>query len=429
MRRTIGAHPWLVLGLLTAFWGLVGLNRLGISYLFPIIVPEFHMAYWQASLLISGTSATWAVTSWLSGWLADRYGRRRVLLPGAALACVSTAAMGGAWGFGSMLVVREFVGIGDGVGWSTGQAVLAGEFPPKRRALVQSIFTSGYPLFGSVLGAIIITHMAAALGWRPVFPILGLIFLFVVLGLYLFMREPPRTTPARDGDAPAEASPAKPTWADGLRVLRNRTVLLLMIVQAGALGWLQVSVGYNALFLTKVRGVELTTAGDILAIFGVAGLIGTLTLPFCSDYLGRKPTMLVAALLSGACLIGYALGGFGTVASTALLAGSGFFQGVLIPLAAATCVVENVPVRMQATAMGAVNFAGVVVGTFIMPMLAGFLADGFGLTAPILLAGGCVVVAGFAVTGIAESAPRVLARRLSPPPRGSGGSQWTGTRA
>lgn len=421
MRRTIGAHPWLVLGLLTAFWGLVGLNRLGISYLFPIIVPEFHMAYWQASLLISGTSATWAVTSWLSGWLADRYGRRRVLIPGAALACVSTAAMGGAWGFGSMLVVREFVGIGDGVGWSTGQAVLAGEFPPKRRALVQSIFTSGYTLFGSVLGALIVTHLAAVLGWRPVFPLLGLVFLLVVLGLYLFMREPPKGTGAA-------AETAKPTWSDGLRLLRNRTVLLLMIVQAGALGWLQVAVGYNALFLTKVRGVELTTAGDILAVFGVAGLVGTLTLPFCSDYLGRKPTMMIAGVVSGACLIAYAVSDLGPVASTALLAASGFFQGVLIPLAAATCVVENVPVRLQATAMGAVNFAGVVVGTFVMPMVAGFLADGFGLTAPILLAGGCVVVAGLAVTGIAESAPRVLARRLAPPPPGSGEWRSSGTR-
>lgn len=416
MRRTIGAHPWLVLGLLTAFWGLVGLNRLGISYLFPIIVPAFHMAYWQASLLISGTSATWAVTSWLSGWLADRYGRRRVLLPGAALACVSTAAMGGAWGFGPMLVVREFVGIGDGVGWSTGQAVLAGEFPPKRRALVQSIFTSGYTLFGSVLGALIVTHLAAAMGWRPVFPIIALVFLFVVLGLYLFMREPPRAAAVRpEGETAAETAPAKPSWLDGVRILRNRTVLLLMIVQAGALGWLQVAVGYNALFLTKVRGMELTTAGDILAIFGVAGLAGTLTLPFCSDYLGRKPTMLLSGLLSGACLIAYALGGgLGTTVCTVLLAASGFFQGVLIPLAAATCVVENVPARLQATAMGAVNFAGVVVGTFVMPMVAGFLADGLGLTAPILLAGCCVAVAGLAVAGIKESAPRVLARR-SPP--------------
>jgi MFS family permease len=413
MRRTIGAHPWLVLGLLTAFWGLVGLNRLGISYLFPIIVPEFHMAYWQASLLISGTSATWAVTSWLSGWLADRYGRRRVMLPGAALACVSTVAMGGAWGFGSMLVVREFVGIGDGVGWSTGQAVLAGEFSAKRRAFVQSVFTSGYTLFGSVLGALIVTRLAESLGWRPVFPIVGGVFFLVVLGLYLFMREPPRAS--APADAPADApAPAKPSWADGLKVIRNRTVLLLMIVQAGALGWLQVSVGYNALFLTRVRGMALVDAGDILAIFGIAGLVGTLTLPALSDYLGRKPTMLVAGLVSGGCMIAYALAGAGTAASTALLAASAFFEGVLIPLAAATCVVENVPVRMQATAMGAVNFAGVVVGTFVMPMVAGFLADGLGLTAPIVLAGICAVVAGVAVAGITESAPRVLARRAAP---------------
>ena len=420
MRRTIGAHPWLVLGLLTAFWGLVGLNRLGISYLFPIIVPEFHMAYWQASLLISGTSATWAITSWLSGWLSDRYGRRRVLLPGAVLACAATAGMGGAWGFGSMFVVREVVGVGDGVGWPNAQAVLASEFPPKRRALVQSIFTSGYAFFGSVLGALIVTRLATALGWRPVFPILGGVFLLVVIGLYFFMREPPRTPLAMPTAASAEAGgeTARPriNWRDGLKVAANRNVILLMVVQAGALGWLQVGVGYNSLFLTKVRGIGLVEVGDILAIFGIAGLVGTLLLPSLSDFIGRKPTMIAAGLISGVCMIAYAIGGFGTVGSSVLLAASAFFDGVLIPLAAATCIVETVPERLQATAMGVVNFAGVVVGTFVMPIVAGVLADSFGLVVPILLAGGCVIVAGLAVMGITESAPRVLARRAATQP-------------
>lgn len=418
MRRTIGAHPWLVLGLLTAFWGLVGLNRLGISYLFPIIVPEFHMANWQAGALISGTSATWAIASWVSGWLADRYGRRKVLIPGAAVAVVATASMGGAGGFISMLVAREVVGIGDGVGWPNAQAVLAEEFPPKRRALVHSIFTSGYAFFGSVLGALIVTNLAEAVGWRPVFPIIAVVFAFVVVGMYFFVREPPKAavpvTVTAAGEAPPKEAVSKPTWADGFKVLRNPTVILLMLVQIGALGWLQVGVGFNSLFLTKVHGMTLPGAGTVLAISGMAGLIGTLTLPSLSDFLGRKLSLTTAGLLSGAFMITYGLGGaaFSPLVTTLLLCGSGFFQGTMIPLAAATCVVENVPARVQATAMGAVNFAGVVGGTFIMPIVGGILADSsLGLTAPIVLAGGCMAVAGLVSVAVKETSPRVLARR------------------
>jgi MFS family permease len=391
-----------VLALLTAFWGLVGLNRLGITYLFPIIVPDFHMAYWQASLLISGTSFTWAFASWLAGWLSDHYGRRRVLLPGATLAVAATAAMGGAWGFGSLFVVRELIGIGDGVGWPTAQATLASEFPAKRRALVQSIFTAGYPLIGSVLGAIVVTRLAHALGWRPVFPILSAIFFLVVVGLYFFMREPPRAT---------ERTASRLRWRDAFTAVRSRAVLLLVIVQSGALGWQQVAVGFNSLYLTKIKHVELVTAGTVLAIFGLAALAGTLCLPFLSDYVGRKPAICAGGLLSASCLALYVFGNFGLVGSTVLLAGSGFFDGVIIPLAAATCVVESVPAEAQATAMGAINFGGVIIGTFLMPIIAGVLADYIGLSSTLLVAAGCVAVSGLAILGIPETAPRVLHRR------------------
>src|SRR5439155_8385361 len=125
---------------------------------------------------------------WISGWLSDRYGRRSVLLPGALLACLATMAMGAAWNFLSMFIVRDLIGIGDGVGWPNGQSVLAEEVPAERRAMAAGVFTSGFTLFGAVLGPIIVTTLAVALGWRWVFPILGAVFLLVVLTLFAYMR-------------------------------------------------------------------------------------------------------------------------------------------------------------------------------------------------------------------------------------------------
>jgi MFS family permease len=166
-------YQWVLIGLLTGFWGLVGINRLGIGYILPAIVKPFHMTQLQAGLLISGTSFTWAFSSWASGWLSDRYGRKRVLIPGAVFACAATAAMGAAWNWLSLFVIRDLIGLGDGVGWPSGQSTLAEEVPAERRALVSGIFTAGYPLFGSVIGAVVITSLVAGLGWRRVFPILA----------------------------------------------------------------------------------------------------------------------------------------------------------------------------------------------------------------------------------------------------------------
>ena len=393
-------YQWSLLGLLVGFWGLVGINRLGITYLFPIIVPEFHMNGVQTALLVSGTSFTWAFSSWISGWLSDRFGRRRVLVPGALFACLTTMAMGGAWNWLSMFVIRDLIGIGDGVGWPNGQSTLAEEVPPQRRALVAGVFTAGYPFFGSVLGAIIITNLAVHLGWRWVFPILGAIFLVVVLALWRVMREPQRA-----------ARPERLELRNAVRVARDWRIVVLMLVQSGALGWLQVGVAFNALFLTAVRHVSLVQTGFILSLAGLGGIVGTLLLPFLSDYVGRKPMMVVSGLLSAVALGLYVLGGLPLGVAVALLVATAFFQGVLIPLGSATCVVELVGEETRATAMGVVNFVGVMLGTFLLPILAGVVRDGFGLGSALLIAAVSVGVAGILATLIPETAPRVLTRR------------------
>ena len=162
-----------IMVLLVLFWGCIGLNRVGIGFIFPIIVPEFHMQLWQAGLLISGTSISWAFSSWIGGWLSDNRGRRAILLPAVAFTALATAAMGATWNFLSMFIVRDLLGLGDGIGWSVGQATISEEAAPQRRGFNQALYNAGYSFFGVGLGALIVTTLTAHLGWRWVFPIIG----------------------------------------------------------------------------------------------------------------------------------------------------------------------------------------------------------------------------------------------------------------
>jgi MFS family permease len=393
-------YRWVLLGLLVGFWGLVGINRLGIQFLFPFLRKDFHLSVTQISLLVAGTSLTWAFSSWASGWLSDRYGRKAVLVPGALFACVTTMAQGLAWNFLSLFVIRDLIGIGDGVGWPNGQATLAEEVPAERRALSAGVFTAGYPFFGSVIGGLIMAPMALALGWRWVFPILGGVFLLVVIALWLVMREPKR-----------ELRPERLDWRNLFSAARDRRVLVLMLIQSGALGWLQVSVTLNVLFLIGVMHTSAVTAGFVVAASGVGGIVGTLVLPALSDYIGRRPAILLGGLLSAATLALYILGHLPLGVAVALLVANAFFEAVLIPLGSATCVVEIVGEENRATAMGSVNFVGVIVGTFLLPLASGIVADRFGLSTAYLIAVACVAIAGLLVLLIPETAPRVLSRR------------------
>ncbi len=55
-----------LVGLLVLLWGSVGLNRIGLGLILPNIRSEFGIDNLQASLLLAGTSITWAFASWVA---------------------------------------------------------------------------------------------------------------------------------------------------------------------------------------------------------------------------------------------------------------------------------------------------------------------------------------------------------------------------
>jgi MFS family permease len=390
-------YEFTILALLFLFWGSVGLNRLGIGAIFPAIVPEFQLQGWQTGLLISGTSVTWAIASWAGGLMSDRHGRRKILLPAVVFVALMTAAMGGAFGFLSMFIVRDLLGIGDGIGWSVGQATVNEESAPQRRGINQAIFTVGYTLIGVGVGSFVITHLTVALGWRLVFPLIGAGTAVIALLLFLVMREP-ATRRAESAD-----------WREGLGLLRDPSLVFVTIAGCAVLTWLAVFVGYNTLYLTKLRGFSLPDAGVTTGIWGFAGAAGQIILPLLSDRLGRRPVVLASAIVSGATLGLYLLGGYG-LWPTRLLAGlCGFCGFGLLPIVLATCVSESVPDERRGAALGMTNFFAVIIGTSLMPFVAGLLSD-VSLAASLGLAAAAQLVVAAAILMVRETAPRVVAR-------------------
>jgi len=78
LKRDGHGYEWTLVISLALLVGFVRLNRAGIGFVMPPIVQEFHLEFWQAGLLISGTSLMWAVSAWLSGSVSDRIGRKNV---------------------------------------------------------------------------------------------------------------------------------------------------------------------------------------------------------------------------------------------------------------------------------------------------------------------------------------------------------------
>jgi predicted MFS family arabinose efflux permease len=401
-RGGVISYEFIITALLILFWGSVGLNRIGIGVIAPYIKPEFGLSNFQIGLLVSGTAATWALSSWGGGWLSDRYGRRAVLLPGAVLICVMTASMGIAGGFWSMFIIREFLGVGDGIGWSVGQATVYEESAPQRRAVNQALVSAGYTLIGAGLGALIITRISSNLGWRWAFPIIAAATAVVVAALFLVMR-----------NRSSQAAQKAVDWHAAAGLLRSRSIIILIVINCASLSWLVVMIAYNQLFLTEIRGFSKEDAGDITLFWGLAGAAGQLLLPFLSEFWGRRRVVFAGALVCAATSVVYVAGGFGKVPMQILIGLSGFCGYGLNTLTMATCVVDSVREDLRGTALGLNNFFAVVIGALPMPLAGGILADYFGLVSAMWIPIAAQIIIATFIFMIAETAPRLIERRAA----------------
>jgi MFS family permease len=390
---------------LALVWGYVGLNRTGIGFLLPPIVAEFHLEFWQASLFISGTSATHALAAWLGGALSDRLGRKPVFLVGLYASTVFSAAFGAGWNFLSMFVARDLVGLGEGVGFPVGQAAIADETSPANRGLYQGIFNAGYTVVGLGIGAIVMTYLATALGWRWAYPVVAVFGIVAITIVAVLLPSGPPV--ARDPQV-RRWTPAA-LFDEVAQVLRVPGCLAILVATVLTLCWVGLSGGFSTLFLTTVRGYGLEGAGAILGISGIVGFGGAVFVPLLADVAGRKPIVLVCAVVGGLAFLVFGLVHLSSAGLIVALTLANFCIGGVSPLVGATIPSELAPERRGAT-IGFNVFVAAMIGTFLMPFLGGVAADRIGLVVPIVSAGLAMLLIAPVMVAVPETAPRMLAR-------------------
>jgi predicted MFS family arabinose efflux permease len=188
----------LVASWLTLF--LVGTELFVLSPLLPMLAADYGVSPTLAGWCVTASSLTYMATAPLLGYLADRVGRRRVLICslivfGAANLLTATAP-NLLWLIGA----RTFAGAAAAGVSPSIYALVAAVAPPNRRAAWLAFSVSGL-LVSLPLGAAVGAEVGAALGWAWVFGALAVVSLiFAQLNRRIWPCEP------RRGDAPTASS-------------------------------------------------------------------------------------------------------------------------------------------------------------------------------------------------------------------------------
>lgn len=246
----------------------------------------------QTSWPLSAFIIVYMLASPVFGALAETRSRRVLIAFGVAAWSIATAAAAFAQGFGSLLVARAAVGIGEAAYATLAPAVLADFYPPERRNRVFTLFYVATPV-GSAIGFVLGGFLGEHFGWRTAFLAVGLPGLLVA-ALALLMKEPVRGQ--FDGAPPQPVS-----WGAALRSLAKNRVYVLTLLGYTAVTFATGGIAdWFPTFLSRLRGMPLSQADLAIGVAAVVGgLVGTGAGGWVADKLAtvtRQPYLAISGL-------------------------------------------------------------------------------------------------------------------------------------
>ncbi len=357
---TSGAALTLALCFVVAL--LEGLDLQSIGVAAPRMAKEFGLSVSQMGLAFSAGTFGLLPGAMLGGRLADRIGRKRVLIVATALFGVFSIATAQAWDFWSLLAIRVATGIGLGGAMPNLIAICSEAVPARLRNTAVSIMYCGIP-FGGAVAAVVGIVFASDADWRHIFYVGGIGPLLVV-PLLLTLPESQRFD-RKGGDA---VRPPAIAWAlfGERRGMATCCIwvsyFFTLIVLYFLLNWLP--------SLMVSNGLSRAQAGWAQIVFNIGGGAGALGIGMLMDR--GRPRAVVTGMYAGiivalATLAGAS--GMSWMAFGAFLAGLFVIgaQSVLYALAAA-----YYPMVVRGTGVGAAVAVGRL-GSIAGPVLAGQL--------------------------------------------------------
>ncbi|QEH79981.1 MFS transporter [Sphingomonas sp. C8-2] len=370
---------------------LDGFDTQSIAFVAPAISADWAVSQLAFGFVFSATLLGSVVGSAAFGLLADRIGRRRLIIATTAMFGLFSAACALAASFEQLLLFRFLGGLGMG-GLIPNMLALAAEYAPRRiRSTIVTFVLWGFPL-GAVFGGMLSAPLLEHAGWRAVFWLGAVAPLLLALAMIPLMPESLRylsLDPRRRDEVVRLLGRIAPDQADEVVIERPRAEAgkpgLAQIFAAGlALPTLILAISlFLSLFLTYAlinwTPTLLTKSGLSVSdgIFGavalnLGGIVGSYFFSQGLDRVARPPLLLAAGYGAAAAAIALtSLGGGSPAIALSLLLLCGLFQiGAQLSLTAYTTA--TFPVRLRGTGIGFVQAVGRT-GSLIGPVVGGLL--------------------------------------------------------
>lgn len=272
----------------------VGLNISPVSPLLSFAIDDYGINQTTAGLLVSLPMLVAAALGLPSGMLIARIGIRRAFIIGwAALGLVSLSGL--APNFIALLLLRSGIGLGFAFMLTATGPLLMQWFRPREVLAMNALNTATLSL-GVALSLTTAVPLSEVIPWQWVLTLFGLPGVIGLAAWLVLGRTPDNIGihEARGGISLREVA----------KVLRNRTIVLLFVADAGILVQYAALIGWLPTFYNEERGISLSQAGFITGMLPLVGVFAVLAGGAMALRVSPRALFAVSGLMAG-------LGGFG----------------------------------------------------------------------------------------------------------------------
>ena len=268
-------------------WTLDAFDYFLLVFMFSAIAKEFGTDIKAVSYAVFLTLAARPIGAFVFGWLAERFGRRPVLMADIILFSIFEFASGFAPSLTTLLILRFLFGIAMGGEWGLGASLVMESIPARLRGPVSGLLQSGYPS-GYFVASLVYFLLFDSIGWRGMFMV-GVAPALLVLLIRIHVKESPVF----------EASRERPRTNPIAELLRYWKIALYMIVLMALFN--AFSHGTQDLyptFLQQQHHFDTHLTGTLTAIMNVGAIVGGIGFGIWSETIGRKRTIIIASILA-----------------------------------------------------------------------------------------------------------------------------------
>lgn len=374
-----------------------GFGRMSYSVILPPMKDGLALSYTQLGSIAMGNFIGYLSLAIIGGFLAARFGVRRVVFLSLIVIGVSLFLTGFAESFSFAFIMRLISGLGNGGSYVPIMALPAAWFVMRKRGLATGIVSAGIGL-GLFLAGIILPPVISAYGkdgWRYAWFILGIAVFVLAFVCYGFLRNNPaeKGLTMFGGSEEQKGGPKVTLFSAFKDVIVESEIWKLGCVYFMYGFSYIIYLTFFVAFLTKEMGVTPVAAGRIFAVLGIFSIFCGVIYGWISDVLGRRYGSMIAYLTLALSYVIFAFWkdttGFYV---SAVIFGIAAFS---IPTIMAAASGDAVGGRLAPAGLGFITlFFGI--GQALGPVIGGYIKDTSGtFTNAFLLSAGVSLLGAF----------------------------------